>query len=201
MSSSSVTIAPFDGLSVCLFCGSSDTAHPDYTVAARAFGAATAAQGWRLVYGGGGVGLMGASARGAHEAGGRVVGIMPGFLRSRERLYDEVETIVVTSMHERKTLMYDQSDAFVVAPGGVGTLEEVIELLSWKRLDLHTKPVIFLNINGFWDTLFVLMKHTVDEGMTPRSFLDAWVVCDTVEAAIAAIRDAEHAPLLQHDHR
>ena len=135
MSSIPVTIAPFDGLSVCLFCGSSDTAHPDYTVAARAFGAATAAQGWRLV------------------------------------------------------------------SGGVGTLEEVIELLSWKRLDLHTKPVIFLNINGFWDTLFVLMKHTVDEGMTPRSFLDAWVVCDTVEAAIAAIRDAEHAPLLQHDHR
>jgi uncharacterized protein (TIGR00730 family) len=201
MSTTPVTIAPFDGLSVCLFCGSSDTAHPDYTVAARAFGAATAAQGWRLVYGGGGVGLMGASARGAHEAGGRVVGIMPGFLRSRERLYDEVETIVVTSMHERKTLMYDQSDAFVVAPGGVGTLEEVIELLSWKRLDLHAKPVIFLNINGFWETLFALMQHTVDEGMTPPSFLQAWVVCDTVEDAIAAIRNPELTPALQHDRR
>ena len=201
MSSSSVTIAPFEGTSVCLFCGSSDTANPEYPVAARDFGAATAAQGWRLVYGGGGVGLMGASARGAHEAGGRVVGIMPGFLRSRERLYDEVETIVVTSMHERKTLMYDQSDAFVVAPGGVGTLEEVIELLSWKRLDLHAKPVIFLNINGFWETLFALMKHTVDEGMTPASFLDAWVVCDTVEAAITAIREADHGPVLQHDRR
>lgn len=201
MSTTPVTIAPFDGTSVCLFCGSSDTANPEYTVAARAFGAATAAEGWRLVYGGGGVGLMGASARGAHEAGGRVVGIMPGFLRSRERLYDEVETIVVTSMHERKTLMYDQSDAFVVAPGGVGTLEEVIELLSWKRLDLHAKPVIFLNINGFWETLFALMKHTVDEGMTPASFLDAWVVCDTVEAAIAAIRNADQTPALQHDHR
>jgi len=201
MSSTAVTIAPFEGTSVCLFCGSSDTANPEYTVAARAFGAATAAQGWRLVYGGGGVGLMGASARGAHEAGGRVVGIMPGFLRSRERLYDEVETVVVTSMHERKTLMYDQSDAFVVAPGGVGTLEEVIELLSWKRLDLHSKPVIFLNINGFWETLFALMRHSVDEGMTPASFLDAWVVCDTVEAAVAAIRDAGSIPALQHDRR
>jgi uncharacterized protein (TIGR00730 family) len=201
MSTTSASIAPFDGISVCLFCGSSDTAHPDYTVAARAFGAATAAQGWRLVYGGGGVGLMGASARGAHEAGGRVVGIMPAFLRSRERLYDEVETVIVTSMHERKTLMYDQSDAFVVAPGGVGTLEEVVELLSWKRLDLHSKPVIFLNINGFWETFFALMRHSVDEGMTPPSFLEAWVVCDTVEDAISALQTADATSSLQHDRR
>ncbi|MGV9007195.1 MAG: TIGR00730 family Rossman fold protein [Brevundimonas sp.] len=201
MSTTSVSIAPFDGISVCLFCGSSDTAHPDYTVAARAFGAATAAQGWRLVYGGGGVGLMGASARGAHEAGGRVVGIMPAFLRSRERLYDEVETVIVTSMHERKTLMYDQSDAFVVAPGGVGTLEEVVELLSWKRLDLHSKPVIFLNINGFWETFFALMRHSVDEGMTPPSFLEAWVVCGTVEDAISALQTADATSSLQHDRR
>ncbi len=145
---SPVTIQPFDGKSVCLFCGSSETVQPEYLDAARAFGAATAEAGWRLVYGGGGVGLMGASARAAHAAGGRVLGVMPGFLRSRERLFDEVETLVVPSMHERKTIMYDQSDAFVVAPGGVGTLEEAIEVLSWKRLDLHAKPVIFLNLNG-----------------------------------------------------
>ena len=136
MSSPIPVIAPFAGQSVCLFCGSSDAADPIFTRAAAEFGAATAGIGWRLVYGGGGVGLMGASARAAHEAGGRVVGIMPAFLRSRERLFDEVETIVVTSMHERKQLMYDQSDAFAVAPGGIGTLEEVVELLSWKRLDL-----------------------------------------------------------------
>ena len=105
MSASTPTIAAFEGQSVCLFCGSSDAADPIYTQAASEFGAATAREGWRLVYGGGGVGLMGASARAAHEAGGRVVGIMPAFLRSRERLFDEVETIVVTSMHERKQLM------------------------------------------------------------------------------------------------
>ena len=194
-------IQPFDGKSVCLFCGSSDRSDPAYTEAARAFGERTARAGWRLVYGGGGVGLMGASARAAHAAGGRVLGIMPGFLRSRERLFDDVETVVVTSMHERKTLMYDQSDAFVVAPGGVGTLEEVIEVLSWKRLDLHHKPVIFLNLNGFWDALLAVMEHSIAEGMTPDSFRLAYTVVDTVEEAIEAMQAADKQPHLQHDQR
>ena len=199
--SSPVVIQPFDGKSVCLFCGSSDLSDPAYTAAARAFGEQTAQAGWRLVYGGGGDGLMGASARAAHAAGGRVLGVMPGFLRSRERLFDDVETLIVPSMHERKTIMYDQSDAFVVAPGGVGTLEEVIEVLSWKRLDLHSKPVIFLNLNGFWEPLLAVMEHSIAEGMTPASFRQAWVVCDTVEAAIAAMQAADDMPHLQHDRR
>ncbi|WP_269513391.1 TIGR00730 family Rossman fold protein [Brevundimonas subvibrioides] len=194
-------IAPFDGLSVCLFCGSSDAADPKYTQAAADFGRATAHAGWRLVYGGGGVGLMGASARAAHEAGGRVLGVMPGFLRSRERLFDEVETLVVTSMHERKQIMYDQSDAFVVAPGGIGTLEEVVELLSWKRLDLHGKPVIFLNIDGFWDTFFDLMRHSVASGFTPDTFLQAWTIADTVEQAIDQMTADPNTAPLQHDQR
>lgn len=199
--SSPVTIQPFDGKSVCLFCGSSEAVQPEYLEAARSFGEATAKAGWRLVYGGGGVGLMGASARAAHGAGGRVLGVMPGFLRSRERLFDEVETLVVPSMHERKTIMYDQSDAFVVAPGGVGTLEEAIEVLSWKRLDLHAKPVIFLNLNGFWNALLAVMEHSIEEGMTPASFRKAWVVCDTVAEAIDAVRAADDLPHLQHDQR
>jgi uncharacterized protein (TIGR00730 family) len=194
-------IQPFDGKSVCLFCGSSDRSDPTYTAAARDFGEQAARAGWRLVYGGGGVGLMGAAARAAHEAGGRVLGVMPGFLRSRERLYDEVETLVVTSMHERKTIMYDQSDAFVVAPGGVGTLEEVIEVLSWKRLDLHAKPVIFLNINGFWDGLLKVLEHSIAEGMTPESFREAWSVVATVEQAIALMQAADDMPHLKHDQR
>jgi uncharacterized protein (TIGR00730 family) len=97
--------------------------------------------------------------------------------------------------------MYDQSDAFVVAPGGVGTLEEAIEVLSWKRLDLHTKPVIFLNLNGFWEPLLSVMEHSISQGMTPHSFRDAWVVCDTVEAAIAAVGTAGDMPHLQYDRR
>lgn len=196
-----VTIQPFDGKSVCLFCGSAEAVKPEYLAAARAFGEQTAKAGWRLVYGGGGVGLMGASARAAHGAGGRVLGVMPGFLRSRERLFDDVETLVVSSMHERKTIMYDQSDAFVVAPGGVGTLEEAIEVLSWKRLDLHGKPVIFLNLNGFWDALLAVMDHSIEEGMTPASFRQAWVVCNTVEEAIEVMQASDNVPHLQHDRR
>ncbi|WP_421731522.1 TIGR00730 family Rossman fold protein [Brevundimonas sp.] len=194
-------IQPFDGLSVCLFCGSAEAVDPAYLESARAFGQATAQAGWRLVYGGGGVGLMGTAARAAHAEGGRVLGIMPAFLRSRERLFDDVETLVVTSMHERKQLMYDQSDAFVVAPGGIGTLEEAIELLSWKRLDLHAKPVIFLNINGFWETLFALMRHSVEQGMTPPAFLDAWTVADTVEDAIAQMTGPATTGSLPYDQR
>ncbi|KQS56158.1 decarboxylase [Brevundimonas sp. Leaf363] len=185
MTQPAFAVAPFEGRSVCLFCGSSDRARPVYAEAAAAFGEGLAVRGWRLVYGGGGVGLMGAAARAAHGAGGRVVGIMPGFLRSRERLFDEVETVVVTSMHERKQLMYDQSDAFVVAPGGIGTLEEVIEVLSWKRLDLHPKTVIFLNIDGYWDDLFAHMRHSVEERMNPADLVGLWQVAGSVEEALA----------------
>ncbi len=173
--------------SVCLFCGSSDAARPEYLQAARAFGQALAGAGLRLVYGGGGVGLMGAAARAAHEAGGEVLGVMPKFLRSRERLFDEVDTRVVTSMHERKQMMYDECDAFVVLPGGVGTLEEAIEVLSWKRLDLHPKPVIFINLDGFWENFYALMRHSVEEGMTPAVFLDAYDSVDDVPGALAAL--------------
>ncbi len=192
-------ITPFQGQSVCVFCGASDTAHPVYLQAAAHLGEGLARAGDRLVYGGGGVGLMGAAARAAHAAGGRVLGIMPGFLRSRERLFDEVETVVVTSMHERKQLMYDQSDLFIVAPGGIGTLEEAIELLSWKRLDLHAKPVIFLNLNGFWDHLLDMIRHNVSEGMTPAAFLEAYSVVDTVEAALVQL--AATRPTLDADRR
>lgn len=182
--------APGRVASVCLFCGSSNGAAPEYLQAAEALGRAVAQAGLRLVYGGGGVGLMGAAASAAHLAGGKVLGIMPEFLRSREILYDEVETIVVTSMHERKALMFEQSDAFIVAPGGVGTLEEVVELLSWRRLDLHAKPIVFLNINGFWEPFYRLMEHTVAEGMTPAWFLEGWRSVDTVEGAINALEFA-----------
>jgi hypothetical protein len=173
--------------SVCLYCGSSDAADPAYLQAARDFGRTLAENGVRLVYGGGGVGLMGSAARAAHEAGGRVLGIMPDFLRSRERLFDDVETVVVRSMHERKMLMFEQSDAFVVAPGGIGTLEEVVELLSWKRMDLHHKPVVFLNLGGFWDPFFALMDHTIDAKLTPASMRSGWLSVDRVEDVLPAI--------------
>ena len=173
--------------SICLYCGSSDTTDPAYLAAAAEFGRTLAANGVRLVYGGGGVGLMGAAARGAHGAGGRVLGIMPDFLRRREILYDEVETVVVRSMHERKMLMFEQSDAFAVMPGGIGTLEEVVELLSWRRLDLHAKPIVFVNLKGYWRPFFTLIEHTVREKLTPTSFLQSWIAVDRVDQILPAL--------------
>ena len=161
--------------SVCVFCGSSNAAPPAFMLAAAEFGRRLAAADVRLVYGGGGVGLMGAVAQSCHSAGGRVLGVMPAFLRRREAIYDAVETIgVVDTMHERKRIMFEQSDAFAVLPGGVGTLEEVIELMSWRRLDLHRKPIVFLNQDDFWRPLFELLKHTVEARLSPAWISDTW---------------------------
>jgi hypothetical protein len=173
--------------SVCVYCGSSFGDDDAYRAAARDLGQVIAGAGLRLVYGGGGIGLMGETARAVHNAGGKVLGIMPSFLRSREIVYDDVETRIVTSMHERKMMMFEESDAFVVLPGGVGTLEEVIELLSWRRLDLHKKPVIFLNTNNFWQPFFDLVEHTLKAQFTPQTFLDTYVSVETVADVLPAI--------------
>lgn len=176
------------GLSVCLFCGSSNAADPDFLQAAADFGRALAAEGARLVYGGGGIGLMGAAAKAAHAAGGSVLGVMPDFLRRREVIYDEVETIVVSNMHDRKRIMFEQSDAFAVFPGGVGTLEEVVELMSWRRLDLHRKPIVFLDAKGFWRPFFEMIDFTVDQKVTPPWLPDTWTAVETVEGVMPAVR-------------
>lgn len=175
-------------LSVCLFCGSSNTTAPAYLEGAARFGEILAGEGARLVYGGGGVGLMGKAARGAHDAGGKVYGIIPEFLRTREVIYDEVETRVVTNMHERKRLMYEASDAFAVFPGGIGTLEEVVELISWRRLDLHRKPIVFADLNGFWQPFFHLIDHTIEQKVTPEWVPSTWASVTTVEEVLPTIR-------------
>ncbi len=172
--------------SVCLFCGSSNAADPAFLQAAADFGRLLAQENVRLVYGGGGIGLMGAAAKACHEAGGRVLGIMPDFLRTREILFDDVETVVVRSMHQRKITMFEESDAFVVMPGGVGTLEEIVELLSWRRLDLHRKPIVFFD-TAYWAPFFALMAHTVEHRLTPAWVLDAWRVVDRVEDLLPAL--------------
>jgi uncharacterized protein (TIGR00730 family) len=172
--------------SVCVYCGSSNDADPAFIAGATELGRALAADGLRLVYGGGGVGLMGATARGAHDAGGRVLGVIPNFLQGREQPFDDVETVVVSNMHERKMMMFERSDAFVVLPGGIGTLEEIVELLSWRRLDLHHKPVVFWT-REFWQPLFDLFDHTVDAGLTPPSFAEAWTAVDQVDEIVPAL--------------
>ena len=176
--------------SVCVFCGSSDAADPAYLRAAAKLGKALAAADLRMIYGGGGVGLMGACARAAHDAGGRVLGIIPDFLVGREKALESVEHVVVANMHERKMLMFERSDAFVVLPGGVGTLEEVVELLSWRRLELHAKPVVFYNPGGFWRPLFDLFQHTVDARLTPPEFMDAWTAVERIEEVTPLLQSA-----------
>ena len=174
--------------SICVFCGSSDDADPALIAAAATLGRDLAAERLKLIYGGGGVGLMGACAIAAHQAGGEVLGIIPGFLKEKERRLDVVETVTVSSMHERKMMMFELSDGFVVLPGGIGTLEEVVELLSWRRLDLHFKPVVFYNPDGFWEPLFALFRHVVEQKLTPPAFLDSWVTVDAIDEVIPALR-------------
>ncbi len=180
--------------SACVFCGSSDAADPAFLDAARTLGKALADARIKLVYGGGGVGLMGAVARAAHQAGGEVLGVIPTFLVGKERALETVEHIVVDNMHERKMLMFLRSDSFVILPGGIGTLEEVVELLSWRRLDLHAKPVVFYNPRGFWEPLFKLFQHTVDENLTPPEFMNAWMSVETVNEIIPALLNHGREP-------
>ena len=178
-------VAPTLG-SVCVFCASSPGVDPSYMAGAERLGALLAEHGLRLVYGGGGIGLMGAVARAAHAAGGQVLGVMPVFLSQRELAFEAVETVFVQSMHERKMRMFEESDAFAVLPGGIGTLEEVVELLSWGRLGLHAKPIVFLD-TAYWAPLFELMRHTVAQGLTPASFLDSWRAVDRPEDILPAM--------------
>jgi uncharacterized protein (TIGR00730 family) len=179
--------------SVCVFCGSSNEAEARFLTDAADLGTRLAQAGVRLVYGGGGVGLMGACARAAHDAGGRVLGVMPAFLQSRESLYDAVETVVVDTMHERKRRMFDEADAFAILPGGIGTLEEVVEVLSWARLGLHNKPVVFFSPEGFWEPLFSLLAHTARHRLTPHAFLESYGSVERVEDLLPEIERLVHA--------
>ena len=176
------------GLSVCLYCGSSNSARPEFLQAAGDFGRTLAREDVRLVYGGGGIGLMGAAAKAAHGAGGAVLGVMPDFLRRNEVVYDTVETVIVPNMHQRKMRMFDESDGFAVFPGGIGTLEEVVELMSWRRLDLHRKPIVFLDMDGFWQPMFGLLNHFIEEKVMPAWMPDTWASVATVAEVLPAIR-------------
>lgn len=161
--------------SVCVYCGSSDTVDAAYFDLARALGKAMAERGTRLVYGGGRVGLMGAVASAAHEHGGEVLGVIPNFLLKREVVFEAVEHRVVDTMHERKQIMFDEADAFIVLPGGIGTLEEAVETLSWMRLGLHQKPMAFLAEDDYWSPLFSLIEHIIEGRFSPAALRDLMI--------------------------
>jgi uncharacterized protein (TIGR00730 family) len=154
-------MAPMNKIkTVCVYCGSGPGTNPRFVEAAIALGKTFAENGVRLVYGGGSLGLMGAVAKSTLDHGGSVTGIIPEFLTARENAMAKVQEMIVTpDMHERKRLMFERSDAFVALPGGIGTLEELVEQLTWQQLGRHSKPVLLANIDGFWEPLLALLAH------------------------------------------
>lgn len=173
---------------VCVYCGSSNGNEPAYLEAGQEFGRILARSGVGLVYGGGGVGIMGAIARSVMAEGGRVTGIIPEFLCAKEvQLKEITEFIVTDSMHTRKWTMFERSDAFVALPGGVGTLEEVIEMMTWAQLGRHNRPIVFLNLNGFWDPLISLLDHMIKEGFARSQIRSIYSVVDKVEDILPRI--------------
>jgi uncharacterized protein (TIGR00730 family) len=168
-------------LSVCVYCGSRLGARAEYKAEAEALGTALAVNNWRLVYGAGDVGLMGAVANAAQAAGGTTFGVIPEHLLNLEVGKRDLTSFVVTgNMHERKKVMYMNSDAIVVLPGGAGSLDEFFEVLTWRQLGLHDKPIYLLNTKGYWDPLLALLDHVVEQGFAGQETRDSvTVVADT----------------------
>lgn len=174
---------------VCVYCGTGEGADPAYMEAARELGRMLAAEGLGLVYGGGSLGLMGAVANAALEAGGHVTGVIPAFLEEREVMMQSVSELVVTKdMHERKRTMFERADGFVALPGGIGTLEEVVEMLTWGQLGQHCKPVVLADIGGFWRPLVDLLVHMREEGFIRAGFEVDYRVANSVAEILPALR-------------
>jgi len=174
-------------LKICVFCGSSPGNNPAHLRLATRLGEHIASRGHSLVYGGGGLGLMGATARAARDGGAGVTGIIPHFLNAIERTIPGIEHEFVDDMHARKMRMFDLADAFVVLPGGIGTLEEVIEVMSWQRLNLHDKPIVFLSDTGFWDNLISVLGDIIAAGFAPESVHNDIESDTSIDAAFATI--------------
>lgn len=175
-------------ISVCVYCGSRDGADPAYAAAAESLGRALAAEDWRLVYGAGDVGLMGLVARATQEAGGDTFGVIPRHLLDLELGKTDLTRFVVTeTMHERKKVMFTNSDAIVVLPGGAGSLDEFLEVLTWAQIGLHAKPIYLLNANGYWNPLIALLDHVIAEGFAGTSLRDHFGVVPDVAALTGAL--------------
>ena len=177
--------------SICVYCGSQPGLDPAYRQAARVLGKAMAESGIDLVYGGGTKGLMGEVADAVMSNGGKAIGIIPEFLMdkeaSRQDLVHLTELHVTGDMHERKHMMFERSDAFVTLPGGIGTLEEIVEIMTWAQLGRHTKPMVFANIGGFWDPLQALIGHMAGQGFIHTAHLVRPLVIDRAEEIVPAI--------------
>ena len=177
--------------SVCVYCGSRDGDDPAFAQAAEDLGRGIAARDWRLVYGAGDVGLMGRVARTAQSHGGETFGVIPTHLMSLEVGKRDLTSFVVTeTMHERKKVMFMNADAVIVLPGGAGTMDEFFEVLTWRQLGLHDKPILLLNVEGYWNPLIALIDHVIARGFAGDDIRGYVTVVDTVEAALTALRPA-----------
>ncbi|WP_299861480.1 TIGR00730 family Rossman fold protein [uncultured Hoeflea sp.] len=180
--------------SICVYCGSQPGQNPAYRAAAETLGRAMADNGIDLVYGGGTKGIMGAVAEAVMAGGGKAIGIIPEFLMDKEASRRELgrlsELHVTRDMHERKHMMFERSDAFVTLPGGIGTLEEIIEIMTWAQLGRHAKPMVFANVSGFWDPLNALLEHMSGEGFIHTAHLVRPMVIDRAEDVVPAIMAA-----------
>src|ERR1700733_3036055 len=176
---------------ICVYCGSSDGGDALFAEAAEELGRTLGTEGIGLVYGGGGEGLMGRVARSTLAAGGYVTGIIPSFLIRKEHpLTDVQEMVVVEDMHERKQAMFDRADAFIALPGGVGTLEELVEQLTWAQLNRHTKPILIADMGGFWRPLLALLAHMRIEGFIREGFEARYLVAEKIEGVRPRVRPA-----------
>jgi len=176
---------------VCVFCGSSSGTQPEYGQAVRNLGAVLVSNGLTLIYGGGSVGLMGELARSVLAAGGQAIGVIPKRIHEMVEALRLTELHVVENMHERKAMMYDLSDAFIVLPGGIGTVEEFFEVFTWYQLGIHLKPVGLLNVHGYFDRLLDFVDHMVAEGFLKPEHRDALVVEERPETLIVRLREKE----------
>lgn len=189
--------------SVCVYCGSRPGADPLFVKEAEALGREIAAAGVRLVFGGASIGIMGTVARSVLGAGGKVTGVIPHFLKEIEVPLEGVsERVLTKTMHERKQIMFDRSDAFVIMPGGIGTLEETFEMLTWRQLKRHDKPIVVVNINGYWTPFVALIEHCIKEGFAGAEIADLLTVVpsakDVIPAIKACLAPAAPKPLAEH---
>jgi len=183
------------GAAVCVFCGSSFGNDPAFREAAQAIGAGIAKMGFSLVFGGGGLGLMGEVARAALDGGSEIQGIMPGFLQALEPSVSPQEKLIVTPhLQERKNLMLQVSDAFIVLPGGLGTFDEFFEVAVEAQLGVHAKPIIVVNVKGYYDALDAMLQATVNAGFAKRATLKLYYLADGPEAALEILEGALNAP-------
>jgi uncharacterized protein (TIGR00730 family) len=175
---------------ICVYCGSGPGRDPDFVTAARTFGRALADNRIGLVYGGGSVGLMGEIANAVLDNGGQVTGIIPDFLANREHMMRRGDIIRTRDMHDRKQLMFEHADAFVALPGGVGTLEEVVEQMTWVQLGRHKKPVLLANIKSFWEPLRALLTHMEELNFIRPGLLVDYLIADRIEDVLPMLMEA-----------